>query len=97
MKTKKNPVHMIMMKKMMIVRRRRRRRRKNRYHERVPGHRGEKTLKDLCGTQLVDNPVIAVTVDYRLIEVEQHDRPCHLNPLWRGKPFLSNKMKSLSS
>ena len=61
----------MMMKKMMIVRRRRRRRRQNRYHERVPWHRGEKTLKDLCGTKLVNNPVIAVTVDYRLIEVEQ--------------------------
>ena len=71
MKTKKNPVNMMMMKKMMIVRRRRRRRWQNRYHERVPWHCGEKTLKDLCGTQLVNNPVIAVTVDYRLIEVER--------------------------
>jgi hypothetical protein len=50
------------------------------YHERVPRHGGEKIIEQVGGAQLVHHPVVAIAVDDRLVEVENHDDSSH--SLW---------------
>lgn len=46
-------------------------------HERVPGHGGEVLIEQLSSMQLIYHPIVAVTVDNRLIEVENHHDVSH--------------------
>lgn len=47
------------------------------HHERVPGHGGEELIEPIGEAQLVDDPVVAVAVDDRLVEVEEHHDVSH--------------------
>nr|GMC73168.1 uncharacterized protein LOC108848928 [Ipomoea batatas] len=42
-------------------------------HERIPGHGVKKLVEQSGEAQLIDDPVIAVDVDDRLVKVENHD------------------------
>uniref|UniRef100_A0A7C9D0Y4 Uncharacterized protein n=1 Tax=Opuntia streptacantha TaxID=393608 RepID=A0A7C9D0Y4_OPUST len=46
-------------------------------HEGVPGHGGKKAIEQLCKTQLVNNPIITITINDGFIEVENHQNSRH--------------------
>jgi len=47
------------------------------YHESVPRHGGKKLIEEVSKTQFINNPVITIAIDDRLIEVENHHYSLH--------------------
>lgn len=50
---------------------------KSLYHESVPRHGRKKTIEQNIETQLINNPVITVTVDNGLVKVKNHYNSSH--------------------
>uniref|UniRef100_A0A7C8ZPR7 Uncharacterized protein n=1 Tax=Opuntia streptacantha TaxID=393608 RepID=A0A7C8ZPR7_OPUST len=46
-------------------------------HESVPRHGGKKLIEEVSKTQFINNPVITIAIDDRLIEVENHHYSLH--------------------
>lgn len=47
------------------------------YHEGVPRHGGKELIEQIGETQLVDDPVITVTIDDGLVKVENNHNSRH--------------------
>jgi len=51
---------------------------KNTYHESVPRHCGKELVEQICETQLVDDPVVAVDIHNGLVKVENNHNSRHV-------------------